>query len=234
AAFICRKIGGGVVCEGGLALFVLKRQRHPGLDSLQTIAVSARLLEALGMGDAAARDHPVDLTGTDCLLGADAVAMHDLAGKEIGDCRKTDMRVGPHVERFRDARWKIHRTEAVEKNERTDHAARGIGQQPVNFEAAAQIAAARLNDDFDHVTPSCSSPGGASQSSDTQARHNAPSQCRSVEHYRIAGGDDILSLFKEPVPATVTPGRRQMRNWEAAIFAGVLAVASLASSAPLG
>src|SRR3546814_2419104 len=53
-----------------------------------------RVVEALGMGDAAPRRHPVDLAGADDLLDAEAVAMGKLSVEEIADGRQPDMRMG--------------------------------------------------------------------------------------------------------------------------------------------
>src|SRR3546814_13554482 len=66
-------------------------------------ALGPRPLEALRVGDAAARRHPVDLTRPDRLLGGEAVAVHDLAVDKIGDGRKADMRMRAHVHRAGDA-----------------------------------------------------------------------------------------------------------------------------------
>ena len=77
--FVHGQIRGAEMGEEGRGLLVLGRQRNPGLDAVHGAALGARLLEALGMRDAAAGDHPVDLVGLDGLLHADAVAMHDLA-----------------------------------------------------------------------------------------------------------------------------------------------------------
>jgi hypothetical protein len=48
--------------------------------------------------DAAARGHPVHLARADHLLGAEAVAMHDLAVEEVRDRREPDVRMRAHVD----------------------------------------------------------------------------------------------------------------------------------------
>ena len=66
--------------ECGVALLLLVRQRHPGLDSEQALPSPPALRAgALGMNDAAAGPHPVDGTGFDGLLGAETVPVQDLA-----------------------------------------------------------------------------------------------------------------------------------------------------------
>src|SRR5437899_690274 len=75
---------------------------------------------ALGMRDAAARGHPVDLAGTDQLHAAQAVAMEDLTLVEICDRREPDMGMRAHVEPV--ARPQDRRPEMVEKHEGSDHA----------------------------------------------------------------------------------------------------------------
>ena len=116
----------------------------------------ARALEALRMRDAAARRHPVHLAGPDRLLGADAVAMHDLAVEQIGDGRQPDVRMRPHVDRARNARREIDRTHVIEEDERPDHAPLRERQHASDLEAA-EVAAPLFDDELDHgkSTPSC-------------------------------------------------------------------------------
>src|SRR3546814_10018608 len=90
--------------EPGIRFLTFVRQRHPGLDAVHRTAVGPQLLEALGMGDTPARGHPVDLARPDRLLGADAVAMHDLAIEQVGDRRQTDMRMRTDIGLARQAR----------------------------------------------------------------------------------------------------------------------------------
>src|SRR5688572_6066285 len=96
-----RKLGCGVVGEGGVGFLVLLRQRDPGLDAVHAAALAPRALEALGMRDAAAGGHQIHLAGPDRLLGADAVAVHDLAVEEVGERGEPDVRMRAHVDRTR-------------------------------------------------------------------------------------------------------------------------------------
>ena len=73
------QIFGAVVLEVRSGLFKFFRQAHPGLETMHFPALAARALEALGVRDAAAGRHPVDLPRTNRLFRAQAVAMHDLA-----------------------------------------------------------------------------------------------------------------------------------------------------------
>ena len=133
------------VAEGRLGFLVFVGQRDPGLDAVHRAALGARLLEALGVRDAAAGDHPVDLVGLDGLLHADAVAMHDLAGEQIGDRGEPDVRVRAHVDGLRDTRREGHRADVVEEDERADHVPARERQHAPDFEAA-EVAAALVDD----------------------------------------------------------------------------------------
>ena len=75
--------------------------------------------------------------------------MHDLAVEQIGDGRQPDMRMRPDIDRPRKAGREVHRAHVVEEDERADHAALGEGQDAPHFEAA-EVAAARFDDEFDH------------------------------------------------------------------------------------
>src|SRR3546814_7360688 len=90
--------------EPGIRFLTFVRQRYPGLDAVHRTAFGPQLLEALGMGDTPARGHPVDLARPDRLLGADAVAMHDLAIEQVGDRRQADMRMRTDIGLARQAR----------------------------------------------------------------------------------------------------------------------------------
>src|SRR4051812_44089493 len=85
--------------EARLAFLVRARQRHPSLDAEQlALALDASLLSgALGVDDATACAHQVHGPGPDRDLGAEAVAVHDLAVEQIGDGSEPDMRVWAHV-----------------------------------------------------------------------------------------------------------------------------------------
>src|SRR3546814_1526446 len=100
--------------EAGLTLLVGLRQGDPGLDAVRRAALAARPLEALAVGDALARGHPVDLARPDRLLRADAVAMHDLAVEQVGDRREPDMRVRQDVQLVGDAGRQVDRPRSEE------------------------------------------------------------------------------------------------------------------------
>src|SRR5688572_15576341 len=129
---------------------MLLRQGDPGLDTVHAAPLAAGALEALGMRDAASGDHPVDRARLDRLLGADAVAVHDLAFEKVGERGEADVGVRAHVHRARDARREVHRPHAVEEHERADHAALREGQHAPHFEAA-KVAAPLLDHQVDHA-----------------------------------------------------------------------------------
>ncbi len=136
--------------EHGLGFFFILRQGDPGLDAMQDIAFGPGLLEALGMGDATAGGHPVDLARPDRLLGAHAVPVHDLAGKEIRDRREADMGMGPDIHVARQPLRKVDGTHMVEEDEGANHTPLGVGQYPPDLKPA-QALSALLDDEFDHA-----------------------------------------------------------------------------------
>ena len=89
--------------------------------------------------------HPVHFAGTNHLVKAEAVPMHDLAREQIRDRRQADVRMRTHVDPPRQIRGELHRTHVIEEHERADHAALRPRQHAPDLEAA-QIAATR----FDH------------------------------------------------------------------------------------
>src|SRR5687767_12103561 len=97
------------------------------------------------MGNAATGDHPVDLVGLDGLLHADAVAMHDLAGEQVGHRGETDVRVWADVDGFRNPGRESHWADMVEENERADHVPARVRQHASDFEPA-QVAAPLVDD----------------------------------------------------------------------------------------
>ena len=82
-----RHIRRAMVDKRWLAFLLGLGQGDPGLDCIDPATVAAQRLEALRMGDAAPRDHPVDLAGSDRLFRADAVAVRDFAIEQIGNGR---------------------------------------------------------------------------------------------------------------------------------------------------
>ena len=145
AVFVHGQGGGVVVREGRVGLLVLVGQRHPGLDAVQRAALGARLLESLGMGDAAAGDHPVHFFGLDGLHHAHAVAMHDFAREQIGDGGEADVRMRAHVDGLRKPGREMLRADVIEEDERPDHVPARERQYAADFEAA-EIAAALVDD----------------------------------------------------------------------------------------
>src|SRR5262245_33996889 len=83
--------------KGRENLLVVLRQGHPSLNAEQLRSRwIARVRGPLRVNDAAARGHPIDLTRLDRLHCPEIVAVHDLAGKQVGHGCKTDMRVWAH------------------------------------------------------------------------------------------------------------------------------------------
>jgi hypothetical protein len=70
------------------------------------------------MHNATARRHQVEVAGRDDHFGAQTVAMLDLAVEQVGDGRKPDMRMRPHVQRL--AGLEQGRSHPVEEDERPD------------------------------------------------------------------------------------------------------------------
>src|SRR3954451_16450961 len=131
------------------ALFRRARQRDPALDAEEFLPAAFKLRGGpLGMDDAAARAHPIDRARPDRLLGAERVAMHDLAFEKIGDGGKIDVRMRAHVDAL--ARDEFGRSHLVEENERADHLPARRRQRPAHFEAA-EIARTRHDDHLDGV-----------------------------------------------------------------------------------
>src|SRR5512132_1829211 len=145
-----RKVVALVVGKGGLGFLMLFRQRHPGLDIVQMVALAPRALEALRVSYAATGRHPVDLARSDRLFRANAVAVHDLAREQIGDRRQADMRMRPHVDRAGHARRHVHRTHMVEKDEGANRAPLSIWQHAPDLKPT-EVAAALMDHQLDHV-----------------------------------------------------------------------------------
>jgi len=101
---------------------------------------------ALGMGDAAARGHPVDRAGPDRLQGAEAVAVGDLAADQVSDRGEADVRMRAHVDPL--PQQKLGRTHLIEKDERSDHLAARRRQRPAHLEAA-EVTRPRHDDHLD-------------------------------------------------------------------------------------
>src|SRR5579863_2090734 len=104
-----------------LDFLLLPGQGDPGLDGMYRAALAPRTLEALRVSDAASGGHPVDLFRPDNLFYRRRVAVHDFAVEQIRHRRQADVRVRPHVAIAREALPQNHRTEVIEKNERSHH-----------------------------------------------------------------------------------------------------------------
>ena len=136
------KFAGVGVLEAWSRLFLVRGQRHPALEAEHRPAAGTCCIAApLRVHDAASSRHDVDFTGADRLHIALAVAVQDLAIDEVGQGCKPDMRVWTRVETF--TRLKSDRAEAVEKDERSDHAAMHGRQGAANLEAIAEITDGR-------------------------------------------------------------------------------------------
>jgi hypothetical protein len=118
---------------------------------VQRSAGGAQAVEALGMADAGARCHPVHLSRYDDLLDPQAVAVGDLALKQIGHGGEADMGVRAHIGIARHMRRQIERTHMVEKNKGTDHAALGERQHAADLQRA-QAAPPRFDHHVEHVS----------------------------------------------------------------------------------
>jgi len=138
------------VLERRIDFLLPVRQRQPGLNALKAETFHPRPLEAFGVGDAAARRHPVDLGRADVLLDAQAVAVGDLAVEQIGQGRDADVRVRAHVHGLGNAGGHVHGAHVVEEDKRTDRATLGERQDAADLKAA-EILAALVDDEFDHI-----------------------------------------------------------------------------------
>ena len=144
-----RQVVAPVMRESGCHLLGRSRQGHPSLDAEQPAASRARLGRApLGMGDAPARRHPVDVARPDRLQRAQAVAMQDLALEQVGHGGEPDMRMRTDVQAS--SQDELRRTHLVEEDERADHLLARRRQGAAYLEPA-QIAGARHDHRFDQV-----------------------------------------------------------------------------------
>ena len=93
-------------------------------------------------------DHPVHRAGMDDLVGAEAVAVLELALEEVGDGGEPDVRVRPHVDAL--AGDELRRPGLVEEDERPDHLPLRRRQRAAHLEAA-EVAGARHDQRLDGV-----------------------------------------------------------------------------------
>src|SRR5210317_2182184 len=103
----------------GLAFFLRQRQGHPRLYTVQARQAVDIVAAALRVHDSPPRGHQVDRTGADRQLVTQAVAMDDLAFEQVGNGRQADVRVRAHLQAL--TRWKLGRSEVIEKDEWPDH-----------------------------------------------------------------------------------------------------------------
>ena len=130
-------------------LFIGGRHGEPQLDAMQPLAAAAMVGRgALGMHDAAAGGHQVDVARMNGLGAAETVAMHDLAIEQERDGGEPDMGMRPHVDALAGA--ELDRPEMVEEDEGPDHAPLDMGQRAADREAA-EIDAARHDHEIDGI-----------------------------------------------------------------------------------
>ncbi len=99
-----------------------------------------------GMGNAAARRHPVDIAGGNHLVRAQRITVGDFAVEKIGHRGQADMWVRADIHPLADAQFR--RAHMIEKNKRPDHAVRPVGEQAMDPERT-DIGLARGNGQFD-------------------------------------------------------------------------------------
>src|SRR3974377_2559994 len=93
------------------------------------------------MSDAAARGHQVPGARRDFPDVSFAVAMHDAAVEQIGDGRKANVRMWPHV--HAPAGHELHGAEMIEEDEGADHLPPPVRQRAPYLKSVAEIAGAR-------------------------------------------------------------------------------------------
>ncbi|MNT36887.1 hypothetical protein D3C72_1729980 [compost metagenome] len=137
-----------MVVERRFDFLMRLRQRYPGLHAVdRVVMVAVQLWRALGMGDAAAGGHPVDIAGADHLVRTQRVTVADGARPQIGDGGQADMRMRAHV----DGRTGVHerRAHLVDEHERADAAGLQGGHCTAHFQAADVVHA--RGDDGGHA-----------------------------------------------------------------------------------
>ncbi len=92
------------------------------MDAGQSATIRSQLgRRPLGMNDAFAGRHPVDLAGPDTLRVAETVAVENFAREQIGHGRQPDMRMRANIQSA--AGGESHWTHLVEEDERADRSA---------------------------------------------------------------------------------------------------------------
>jgi hypothetical protein len=122
----------GVVLERGVGVTSRLGLGHPELHAVQDAAVATRVL--LGVHDAPAGGHQVELAGADHLLRAEAVVVEHLPGEQPGHRLETDVRMWADVDALflRDARG----AHVIDEAPGADAAAGSARQRPAHDERA--------------------------------------------------------------------------------------------------
>jgi hypothetical protein len=119
--------------EARLSVLLSLRQGDPGLDAEQAVRrLAGGGARSLGVGDPAARHHPVDGAGENDLVRAQAIAVLELAAEEVGDGREANMGMRAYVDA--PAGDEPSRSHLVEEDERPVGAgsARQISKSPMS------------------------------------------------------------------------------------------------------
>ncbi len=132
------------------------------------------------MDDAAAGGHQIDLSGTNDLFKAEAVAVHHLAFDQPGEGLQADMRMRPDVQPL--ARTVIRGAGMIEKTPGTDHAPLTVGHGAADGEAFANFSRARL-DALEH---------GLARTGGTVGGARAFALQRQIAHLQILS--DVLAM----------------------------------------
>src|SRR3569832_1513068 len=126
------------------------RQRNPRLDAMQRPAHLTDLLKPLRMSDPTARRHPVDFAWMNVFMRPHAVAMRDLAFKQVRHSGQPDVRMRPNIRGLREPWSKIRGPDVIEENERSNHLVRTVRQNAPNLETT-EVTAALVNYSLQHV-----------------------------------------------------------------------------------
>ncbi len=111
----------------GRHVFVAVGKRHPGLYSQQALwPASTRRCGALGVGNTSPGNHPVQLAGTDDLVGPGAVAVMKFAAIEVSNGAEANMRMRPHIDAL--SSQEFRRPDLIEEDERSHHLALRSGK----------------------------------------------------------------------------------------------------------
>jgi hypothetical protein len=93
------------------------------------------------MGDPSSGGHQIHRARLDPLVNAEAVAVVDRSGEQIGDGRKVDMRVRPDVDALPGI--EMRRPHLVEEDEGADHGSLLVRKRPVDLESAKVVSDGR-------------------------------------------------------------------------------------------